>query len=245
VTYIIDGILDHADSLGGGGRITDGGTQWMTAGAGILHIETPPEHLVASGGLFHGLQLWVNLPRKKKWADPRYQDLAAGSVQLLASADAGSIVRLIAGDLGGRKGPGWTHSPMTMVHATVSPGARLELPWDPEFNALVYVLGGNGTVGPSRTGIRTGQLAVLGAGDAITVAAAATQDSRSPQLEVLVLGGKPIREPVAWAGPFVMNTEAEVRQAFEDFQAGRLGSVPAVHGAPTETVVLETDSPLD
>ena len=245
VTYIIDGILDHADSLGGGGRITDGGTQWMTAGAGILHIETPPEHLVASGGLFHGLQLWVNLPREKKWADPRYQDLSAGSVQLLASDDAGSIVRLIAGDLGGRKGPGWTHSPMTMVHASVSPGARLELPWDPEFNALVYILGGNGTVGPTRTGIRTGQLAVLGPGDAITVAAAATQDSRSPQLEVLMLGGKPIREPVAWAGPFVMNTEAEVRQAFADFEAGRLGSVPAVHGAPTETVVLETDSPLD
>src|SRR4051794_11611646 len=104
VTYMMDGVLRHADSNGGGGVITDGDTQWMTAGGGILHIETPPEDLVASGGLFHGLQLWVNLPRAQKWADPRYQDLRGDNVVLLASDDGGALVRLIAGDLAGHRG---------------------------------------------------------------------------------------------------------------------------------------------
>ena len=135
VTYMLDGIFEHQDSNGGGGVITNGDTQWMTAGAGILHIEKPPEHLVASGGLFHGIQLWVNLPKAEKWAPPRYQDLRASEVRLLASSDAGALVRVIAGDLAGETGPGQTYTPMTMVHATVSPGSRLDLPWRAEFNA--------------------------------------------------------------------------------------------------------------
>ncbi|RBY76810.1 pirin family protein [Geodermatophilus sp. TF02-6] len=245
VTYMIDGVLQHNDSLGGGGVISDGDTQWMTAGQGILHIETPPEHLVASGGCFHGLQLWVNLPKAQKWIDPRYQDLAGEQVRLLASDDGGALVRVIAGNLAGWAGPGSTHTPITMVHATVSPGARMVLPWEPDFNALVYVLAGRGTVGARRRPVETGQLAVLGDGDAITVAADPEQDGRTRTMEVLLLGGRPIREPVAWAGPFVMSTETEVRQAFEDFQAGRLGQIPAVHNAPTDLLVTQTDSPLD
>ena len=245
VTYMMDGVLQHADSHGGGGVISNGDTQWMTAGAGILHIETPPEEIVAAGGLFHGLQLWVNLPRAQKWADPRYQDLSRDRVGLLASDDGGALVRLIAGDVAGHQGPGSTYTPMTMVHASISPGARLVLPWRREFNALAYVLSGHGSVGTERRPVATGQLSVFGPGDVVTVEAAAGQESRSPQLEMLLLGGRPIREPVAWMGPFVMNTRTEVQQAFEDFQAGRLGSVPAVHNAPTEVVALETDSPLD
>ncbi len=236
VTYIMDGIFEHQDSNGGGGVITNGDTQWMTAGAGILHIEKPPEHLVVSGGLFHGLQLWVNLPKAEKWAAPRYQDLRGNEVVLLASSDAGALVRVIAGNLAGRSGPGDTYTPMTMVHATLSPDATLDVPWDPAFNALAYVLAGAGTVGIERIAVATGQLAVFGAGDAITVRAAEIQESRSPALEILFLGGKPIREPVAWMGPFVMNTRDELRQAFEDYQAGKLGSIPAVHSAPTEIV---------
>ena len=131
VTYIMDGIFEHQDSNGGGGVITNGDTQWMTAGAGILHIEKPPEHLVMSGGLFHGLQLWVNLPKAEKWAAPRYQDLRGNEVVLLASSDAGALVRVIAGNLAGQSGPGDTYTPMTMVHASLSPGATLEVPWDP------------------------------------------------------------------------------------------------------------------
>ena len=230
VTYMIDGLLDHHDSNGGGGSITDGDTQWMTAGSGLLHIEAPPEWLVQKGGLFHGVQLWVNLPREQKLTTPRYQDLRAGQVGLATSADAGALVRIIAGEVAGQKGPGATHTPMTMVHATLEPTASLDLPWDPEFNALVYVLSGEGAVGVERRPVRTGNLAVLGRGDFVTLAANRSQQSRSAALDVLVIGGKPIREPVAWAGPFVMNTKAEVLAAFEDFQAGRLGQIPAVHG---------------
>jgi redox-sensitive bicupin YhaK (pirin superfamily) len=253
VTYMIDGVFEHADSNGGGGTITNGDTQWMTAGAGILHIEKPPAWLVASGGLFHGFQLWVNLPAAQKWSAPRYQDIRAGEVALATSPDGGALVRIIAGEVGGRAGPGSTYTPMTLVHATLSPGARLSLPWRTDYNALVYVMNGLGTVGapstPLRAGasnaggttpteptpIRTGQLAVFGAGDAITISAieARRQESRSPNLDVLVLGGRPIGEPVAWMGPFVMNTRDEVIQAVRDYQAGRLGSIPAIHGAPT------------
>jgi hypothetical protein len=227
VTYMIDGEMAHQDSNGGGGLITNGDTQWMTAGSGILHIETPPEHLVASGGLFHGFQLWVNLPRDQKFSDPRYQDIRGSKVALLSSADGGALVRVIAGELAGHAGPGSTYTPITLAHATLSPGAEVTLPWRADFNALVYSLSGRGSLGDARRPIRSGQLAVFGAGDRLTVRADASQDSNAPALDVLLLGGRPIREPLAWAGPFVMNTEAEVRQAFVDFQAGRLGTIPA------------------
>ncbi|HEV7899510.1 MAG TPA: pirin family protein [Planosporangium sp.] len=229
VTYMIDGEMAHSDSNGGGGLITNGDTQWMTAGAGILHIETPPEHLVTSGGLFHGFQLWVNLPKALKFAPPRYQDIRATSVALLSSADGGALLRIIAGEVAGHAGPGSTHTPITLVHATVSPGAALSLPWRTDFNALAYVLAGRGTVGPERRPIEAGQLAIFGTGDTVSVAAGASQDGHSPQLDVLFLGGLPIREPVVAYGPFVMNTKAELIQAFEDYQAGRLGTIPAAH----------------
>ena len=125
---------------------------------------------------------------------------------------------------------------MAMVHATLAPTARLELPWRRDFNALVYVLDGRGSVGPDHRPVQTGQLAVFGAGDVVTVTADVTQESRSPELDVLILGGLPIREPVAWGGPFVMNSRLEVIQAFEDFSAGRMGQIPAAHGAPEGVV---------
>jgi quercetin 2,3-dioxygenase len=242
VTYIIDGTFRHQDSNGGGGLITNGDTQWMTAGGGILHIEEPPEELVVSGGLFHGFQLWVNLPSGLKMTPPRYQDIRAGQVALLSSADGGALLRVIAGSFGGPvaggsggvvppgqySGPGVTHTPISLVHATVSAGAQVRLPWRADFNSLAYVLAGSGTAGAQTPGaekrpVRMGQLAVFGAGDAITFAAGPKQD-----MDILLLGGQPIREPVAAYGPFVMNTRAELVQAFEDYQAGRLGSIPAV-----------------
>ena len=146
-------------------------------------------------------------------------------------------MRVIAGDVGGHAGPGSTHTPMAMVHASLAPGARLDLPWQAEFNALVYVLAGAGTVGR--------RAAPAAGGPARRARRAATssrwpprpaQDSRTPTMEVLVLGGRPIREPVAWGGPFVMNTKAEVLQAFEDFQKGRMGQVPVVHGLSNDIV---------
>ncbi len=227
VTYMIDGILRHQDSNGGGGLITDGDTQWMTAGQGLIHIEAPPEEVVVRGGLFHGFQLWVNLPARLKWTPPRYQDIRGGAVALLSSPDGGALLRVIAGEVAGHEGPGITYTPITLLHATLAPGAQLRLPWRPDFNALVYVLAGSGSVGGERWPVRLGQLAVYGPGDVVEMAANVRQESRSPQLDVLILGGAPIREPVAAYGPFVMNTRAELIQAFEDYQAGRLGTIPA------------------
>jgi redox-sensitive bicupin YhaK (pirin superfamily) len=243
VTYMIDGTFEHSDSNGGGGVITNGDTQWMTAGAGILHIEKPPEALVASGGLFHGFQLWVNLPAAQKWSAPRYQDLRAKEVALVSSSDGGVLVRVIAGDVAGHAGPGSTYSPMTLVHATLSAGAKLSLPWRADYNALVYVLAGYGSVGTEGRPIQAGQLAVFGPGNTVTVSASMQQGARSPHLDVIVLGGRPIREPVAWMGPFVMNTREEVIQAMADYQAGRLGQIPAIHNAPT--TMIESGGPAD
>jgi len=229
VTYMLDGTFQHQDSIGGGGLITDGSTQWMTAGSGILHIERPPDDLVASGGLFHGIQLWVNLPAADKWIPPRYQGIEAAHVLLLSSPDGGALVRVIAGDVGGHHGPGSTHTPISMVHVTLAPGAELLLPWPSAYNALVYTLSGRGTVGPDAQPLETGRLAVLGDGDALVVRAATTQAAPHPALDVLILGGRPIGEPVYAYGPFVMNTRAEIVQAFADYEAGNLGTVPADH----------------
>jgi quercetin 2,3-dioxygenase len=226
VTYMLDGTFQHQDSHGGGGVITDGATQWMTAGGGILHIETPPEALVKSGGLFHGLQLWVNLPSADKLVAPRYQSLEGEQATLLASADGGALVRIVAGEVDGHRGPGATYTPITFLHATVAPGARLHLPWRPDFNALAYVLSGSGRAGSEGRPVGEGDLVVFGPGDHIVLSAADTQSTATPNLEVVVLGGQPIREPLAWYGPFVMNTKAEVLQAVEDYQAGKLGVVP-------------------
>jgi redox-sensitive bicupin YhaK (pirin superfamily) len=223
VTYMIDGAMEHTDSAGGGGLITDGGTQWMTAGSGILHSELPPQEMVARGGRFHGVQLWVNLPRTLKWTPPRYQGIEPGDVTLLGTPDGGALLRVIAGELAGHAGPGSTMTPITYLHVTLAPGARLDLPWPADFNALVYSLGGTGTAGPLGRPVGDGQLAVFGAGDAVTLTASQHQDARHRAgWDVLVLGGLPIREPIARYGPFVMNTKAEIVEAFEDYQAGRI-----------------------
>jgi redox-sensitive bicupin YhaK (pirin superfamily) len=220
VTYMIDGTMDHQDSNGGGGTITNGDTQWMTAGGGILHIEAPPEQLVMSGGLFHGLQLWVNLPRVAKMIAPKYQDIRGREAALLTTPDGGALIRVIAGSIAGHDGPGSTHTPINLAHVTLQPGARLDLPWQPSYNALVYALSGHGTVGAEARPIQMGQLAAFGPGDALRVDA-------GDVLDLFIMGGQPIREPVAHYGPFVMNTRAELMQAFEDFQKGRLGVIPA------------------
>jgi len=228
VTYVIDGVVEHHDSNGGGGIIGEGDTQWMTAGAGILHDEVPTEAFRRNGGRTHGVQLWVNLPASLKFTPPRYQAIDRHALTLLTNDDGGALVRLIAGDLGGHAGPGSTHTPITYAHVSLSPGAALDVAWNPAFNALVYVLSGRGFAGPERRPIETHQLAVFGPGDAINVAAAPSQPGDSEQFEILVLGGLPIREPIAHHGPFLMNTRQELIEAIDDFNAGRMGRVPAL-----------------
>jgi redox-sensitive bicupin YhaK (pirin superfamily) len=232
VTYVLDGAIAHHDSNGGGGVISEGDTQWMTAGSGILHDEVPTEDFLRSGGRSHGVQLWVNLPAALKLSPPRYQAITGDHLTLLSSDDGGALVRLIAGDLAGHSGPGVTHTPITYAHASVSPGAQLEVAWNPAFSSLAYVLTGRGYAGVERRPVDAHQLVVFGGGDAVTVGAADSQPVDSPNLEVLLLGGLPIREPIAHYGPFLMNTREEILQAIDDFQAGRMGVVPALDLAP-------------
>ncbi|HLG00050.1 MAG TPA: pirin family protein [Acidimicrobiia bacterium] len=228
VTYIIDGAIEHRDSTGGGGTITDGATQWMTAGAGIVHSEMPPEYLVRAGGLFHGVQLWVNLPRAEKWAPPRYQDLESTELSLATTDDGGALVRVIAGHLGALAGPGSTYTPIVYAHATLQPGAELSIPWPHDFTAMAYSLAGHGRAGPSGKDavITEGRLAVFGSGDHVVLRAGDRQATATPTLELLLLGGRPIHEPVVQYGPFVMNSRDEIVQAIEDYQAGRMGVIP-------------------
>jgi redox-sensitive bicupin YhaK (pirin superfamily) len=228
VTYVIDGVVEHHDSNGGGGVIGEGDTQWMTAGAGILHDEVPTEAFRRNGGRTHGVQLWVNLPAALKMSPPRYQAITGDDLTLASSSDGGALVRLIAGDLAGQFGAGSTHTPITYAHVSLNAGAQVTVPWNPSFNALVYVLSGHGYAGAERRPVDAHQLVVFGDGDTVTVGAADAQPEASPNLEVLLLGGLPIREPIAHYGPFLMNTRAEVLQAVEDFQSGRMGSIPAL-----------------
>jgi redox-sensitive bicupin YhaK (pirin superfamily) len=223
VSYILDGEIAHHDSNGGGGVIAEGDTQWMTAGGGILHDELPSERAYRAGGPFHAVQLWVNLPPALKMTQPRYQSITRDGLRLLTSDDGGTLVRLIAGDLAGFAGPGVTHTPITYAHATLAPGAELSVSWSPDFSAFAYVLTGRGTAGAERRPIEGDQLVVFGPGDRVVVAAASGQ----AEMDVLLLGGLPIRAPIVHYGPFVMNTREEILQAIEDYQAGRLGIIPA------------------
>ena len=225
-TYLMDGQFIHQDSHGGGGTILEGGTQYMTAGDGILHIETPPEQLVMSGGTFHGVQLWINLPKEKKRITPQYQDLQGQDSALITTADGGALIRVLAGEVAGHKGPGISHTPLAITHISVAPGAQADIPWRSDFNALVYVLSGEGRVGVIGNPVRTGQMAVMSEGDVVRLRANDAQDSRHENLEVFLIGGLPLREQIFMYGPFVMNTKEEVIQAMEDYQKGRFGQIP-------------------
>ena len=229
VTYVLDGEIAHHDTNGGGGVIGEGDTQWMTAGGGILHDELPTERSYRAGGPSHGVQLWVNLPPALKMTAPRYQAITGDALRLLTSDDGGALIRLIAGDIAGFAGPGATHTPITYAHATLAPGAQLAVPWNPAFNAMAYVMTGRGSVGSNGRPVEAGQLIVFGPGDHLVVAGA---DRQTEPLDVLLLGGLPIRAPIAHYGPFVMNTREEIIQAVEDYQAGRLGIIPADQLAP-------------
>lgn len=229
VSYILDGEIAHHDTNGGGGVIGEGDTQWMTAGGGILHDELPTERMYRGGGPVHAVQLWVNLPPQLKLTPPRYQPITKHDLRLLTSDDGGALIRLIAGDIGGFTGPGTTHTPITYAHVTLAPGAELSVAWSPAFSAMAYVLTGRGTAGSELRPIESGHLVVFGPGEHVVVAAA---DRQVEPLDVLLLGGLPIGAPIAHHGPFVMNTRDELAQAVEDYQAGRLGIIPADQLAP-------------
>jgi redox-sensitive bicupin YhaK (pirin superfamily) len=223
VTYMLDGEVEHRDSAGNHGVIGTGDVQWMTAGAGVVHSEMPGARMQRDGGRSHGLQLWVNLPRADKMTPPRYQDLRAADIPTVERD--GVVAKVIAGEAFGVVGPAHTHLPILYVHARVEAGATLEFEVPPRTNAFAYVLAGSGEFGPDARTAGRAQLVAFGpTGDTVRVRAAAGAVDNIG-LEVIVLAGRPLREPVVRYGPFVMNTKAEIVEAFDDYQSGRMGQI--------------------
>ncbi|HZY99658.1 MAG TPA: pirin family protein [Candidatus Baltobacteraceae bacterium] len=232
VTYVMDGEISHHDTNGGGGVIREGDTQWMTAGSGILHDELPTEQMFHGGGNMHIVQLWVNLPASMKFTPPRYQSVTGDNLRLITTPDGASLLRIIAGNVGPFEGPGATHTPITYAHATISPGAQAKIPWNPGFSAFAYVLTGSGYAGTESRPLTEHQLVVFGPGDHIVLRASDVPDNGANALDVLLLGGIPIGEPIVHYGPFVMNTRDEIVQTLDDYRQGRLGVIPADQLAP-------------
>jgi len=219
VTYVLEGEVVHEDSAGHRGTIKPGGVQWMTAGAGVVHSETPSAAVLEQGGRAHGFQIWVNLPARLKMTQPRYQELAAEQIPSAVSADGLAKVKVIAGEALGVRAAIDTHTPIVYQDWSLSPGADVTLALDAETQAVVYVFEGRALLGDQGRVVEDGQLAVLGEGDAVRF-----RGAQEPA-RLLLLAGVPINEPVARYGPFVMNTERELLEAFQDYRSGRMGEI--------------------
>jgi len=223
VTYMLSGRMEHKDSQGNAGRLGPGDVQWMTAGAGVVHSEMPEREFARAGGRMHGFQLWVNLPSHDKMMRPRYQEIPAAGIPVAVSEDGLVSVRVIAGEALGARAVIETRTPIFYLHFTVKPGGSVTQPVPEGFNVFAYVVDGEGRFGSESRAGGDGQLVLFDA-DGEEVRVSNPSDARE-DLDVLLLGGRPLGEPVARYGPFVMNTEAEIHQAFDDFRSGRMGAI--------------------
>ena len=235
VTYVLAGRMEHRDSSGHAGSIGPGDVQWMTAGAGVVHSEMPARDILEHGGRMHGFQLWVNLPRRDKRVEPRYQEFPAARIPTYRSADGGLYIRIIAGETNGRRSPVETHTPIHCLHCRLAPGAAFEHEVPAGWTACAYVFAGAGRFGSRGQAAESGHLVLFGE-DGTGVAFECAADATEP-MEALLLAGAPIGEPVARHGPFVMNTGSEIIEAIQDYRAGRMGRIappprPPTGGAP-------------
>lgn len=220
VTYLLEGRFSHKDSAGHSGVLGPGDVQWMTAGAGVVHSEMPDPAFAAAGGRVHGLQLWVNLPRDDKMIAPRYQEVASEKIPTATSEDGKVRVKVIAGEALGVKAQIETRTPILYQHFSLQPGGSIVHPVPKTFRVFAYPLSGTGRFGPKGQAVPAQRMIVFDDdGDSVTLAAG------DEPLEVLLIGGVPLNEPIVRHGPFVMNTEDEIRQAVIDYQTGRMGQI--------------------
>ncbi len=223
VTYLLSGEIEHKDSRGNAGSLRAGDVQWMTAGKGVIHSEMPSREFALRGGTLHGFQLWVNLPRERKMIEPRYQEISSAQIPTATSEDGLVSVRVIAGEALGARAVVETITPIMYLHFTVKPGGRLTLPMPQEYNAFAYVVNGEGLFGAERERGEDGQM-VMFAEDG-SEAVIENPIEATATLEVLLIAGVPLNEPVARYGPFVMNTQGEIGQAIDDYRSGRMGEI--------------------
>ncbi|MFO0695317.1 MAG: pirin family protein [Polyangiales bacterium] len=220
VTYVLEGETEHEDSAGHRGRLGPGDVQWMTAGAGIVHSEMPSSRMQREGGRMHGFQIWVNLPSRLKMTRPRYQEVKAERIPSGSTPDGLARVRVVAGEALGATAAIDTHTPVVYQDWTLRPGADVTQPIPSDHTAMVYVFGGAVRVGEGAELVEDGQLAILGEGEAVRLRGPDAGEAR-----FLLLAGVPLREPVVRYGPFVMNTQKEILEAFQDFESGRMGEI--------------------
>lgn len=223
VTYLLSGEMEHKDSREHAGRLTPGDVQWMTAGAGVVHSEMPSSEFQREGGRMHGFQLWVNLPQRDKMTKPRYQEIPRAQIPQVTSEDGLVTVRIIAGEAMGQHAVIETHTPIVYLHYSIEPGGVVTQSVPAEYNAFAYLVEGAGLFGGASERADDGQM-VMFAQDGEQIRIENPADSQT-RLEVLLIAGVPLNEPVARYGPFVMNTEREIRQAFEDYVRGRMGAI--------------------
>jgi quercetin 2,3-dioxygenase len=223
VTYLLDGQFEHRDSQGHSGKLSAGDVQWMTAGAGVIHSEMPEKEFARRGGRLHGFQLWVNLPKSDKMIIPRYQDIKSDKIPIAEGADGRVKVKVIAGESLGKRAVIDTRTPIMYLHFTLQPGSSVVQPVPQNFNAFAYIVGGEGLFGADEKRAQREQVVLFG-NDGNEIAISVPDEAASP-LDVLVIAGVPLNEPVARYGPFVMNTEEEIQQAIDDYRTGRMGKI--------------------
>ncbi|HZB81035.1 MAG TPA: pirin family protein [Nitrososphaera sp.] len=225
VTYMIEGKFQHKDSQGHSGKLNPGDVQWMTAGAGVIHSEMPEDEFTRYGGRMHGFQLWVNLPRRDKMIKPHYQEIPNSKIPVAKSLDGKVTAKVIAGEAMGVNAVIETRTPIMYVHFTLQPKSEIEQRIPVEYNAFAYVVGGQGLFGSdNRNAAAKGQAVIFsnaGGGDTVSL----KNESHDSPLEVLLIAGLPLNEPVARYGPFVMNERHEIDQAIEDYRTGRMGQI--------------------
>ena len=223
VTYVIDGSFEHRDSQGHSGKLDSGDVQWMTAGSGIVHSEMPEKEFAQKGGRLHGFQLWVNLPKKDKMINPRYQEIPSEKIPIAQSNDGKVQVKVIAGQSMGKKAEIDTKTPIMYLHFSLEPGSQIIQEIPNNFNAFTYISQGQGFFGDEQKLVKKEQAVLFkNDGDKIFFS---NPSNATESLELLLLGGTPIGEPVKRSGPFVMNTEEELEQAIKDFQSGAMGKI--------------------
>jgi redox-sensitive bicupin YhaK (pirin superfamily) len=221
VTYMLEGRMQHKDSQGHAGKLTPGDVQWMTAGAGVVHSEMPEHEFSKTGGRLHGFQLWVNLPRRDKMIDPRYQEIPATRIPIGQTEDGLATVRVIAGSSLGARAVIETRTPIIYLHFTLQPGGSVSQQVPFEYNGFAYVVSGEGLFGADGERASRGQMVMFAQdGDEVTI-----QNAGNSPLELLLIAGVPLGEPISRYGPFVMNTREEIQQAFEDYRSGRMGAI--------------------
>lgn len=223
VTYLLQGYMQHKDSHGNSGKMAPGDVQWMTAGSGLVHCELPQDEFKRNGGWWHGFQIWVNLPARDKWIAPRYQEITSDKIPTAQTEDGKVTVRVIAGEALGVSAVIDTRTPIMLMHYTLQPGAQISQSVPSGYSIAAYVFKGDGIFSPDNKAYKEGSFVIFGS-DGDTVALAAPVEATAPT-DILLLGGVPLREPVARYGPFVMNTEAEIYQAIEDYQNGKMGEI--------------------